>query len=108
MGKNSSPWTKFDPLTTNIFRIYNFITLEIIKFVALHKSQHQFYVSQIQKQKNSLDFLNNFKFTKKIREFLQNTISLPPKYTFVKFMINLLAVVIFVLGDSFNRFNSLS
>ena len=38
IGENSSPWTKFDPLTTNIFWIYNFGGLDIIKFVAFHKS----------------------------------------------------------------------
>ena len=37
MGENSAPWKKFDPLTTTIFRIYNFRSLGIIKFVALHK-----------------------------------------------------------------------
>ena len=38
MGKKLSPKTKFDPLTTNIFCIYNFNSLDIIKFVAFHKS----------------------------------------------------------------------
>ena len=38
MGKNFSPWTKFDPLTTNIFWIYNLSSLDIINFVAYHKS----------------------------------------------------------------------
>ena len=41
MGENSSPRTKFDTLTTNIFWIY-FSSLDIIKIVAYHnKSQHQ-------------------------------------------------------------------
>ena len=35
--KNSSLWTKFDPLSTNIFCIYNFSSLDIIKFVAYRK-----------------------------------------------------------------------
>ena len=38
MGKNCSPWTKFDPLTAIIFWIYNFSSLDIIKFVSIHKS----------------------------------------------------------------------
>ena len=38
MDENSSPWTKFDPLTINTFWIYNFSSLDKIKFVAFHKS----------------------------------------------------------------------
>ena len=41
MGKNSSLWTNLDPLTTNIFWIYNLSSLDLIKYLAFHKSQHQ-------------------------------------------------------------------
>ena len=34
MGENSSPWTKFDPLTTNS----EFATLAVWIFVGFHKS----------------------------------------------------------------------
>ena len=68
MGENSSPWAKFDPLTTNIFWIY-FSSLDIIKFVAYHhKSQHQCGLrSKIYTKCNK-----NFNFTTKIWKLLQN------------------------------------
>ena len=34
MCENSTRWTKFDPLTINIFWIYNFSSMEIIKLAA--------------------------------------------------------------------------
>ena len=53
MGENSPPWAskKFDPSTINIFWIYKFSSLDILKFVAFHKSWHQCDVSHTQKQK---------------------------------------------------------
>ena len=38
MGKISSLLAKFNPLTTNTFWIYNLSSLDIVKFVASHKS----------------------------------------------------------------------
>ena len=37
MDKNSSPWTKFDPLATNIFWIDKLSSLDIIKCLAYHQ-----------------------------------------------------------------------
>ena len=37
-GKNFSPWTKFDPLTTNISWIYNLSSWDITKYLAYHNS----------------------------------------------------------------------
>ena len=38
MDKNSSPWTKFDPLTTVASFEFTTSCLDITKFVAYHKS----------------------------------------------------------------------
>ena len=38
MGEILLLWTKFDPLTTNIFWIYNFSDLNIIKFCSEKKT----------------------------------------------------------------------
>ena len=37
-GQNSSQWTKFDPLTTNIFEFTTLAVLDTTKFVDFHKS----------------------------------------------------------------------
>ena len=68
MGENSSPWTKFDTLTTKIFWIY-FSSSDIIKFVAYHhKFQHQCGL----RSKIYMKCKKKFNFTSKIWTLLQN------------------------------------
>ena len=52
MCKNCSPWTKFDPLTTSVFWIYNFSSLDKTKFVPFQNlNTNLMLVTPTQKQK---------------------------------------------------------
>ena len=60
MTKNSSSWTKFEPLTTAIFLIYNISSLDIIKFVAFFINLNSSVMfSHTQKQKVTQPFPAN-------------------------------------------------
>ena len=54
MSESSKPWTKFDPLTINIFRIYSFGNLDIIKFVAFRINLKINVIPTIPEVKNHL------------------------------------------------------
>ena len=60
MGKNSSPWTKFDPLTTNIFWIY-FSSLDIYNKIC--------YSSQILTPMYIYEMQQKFQFYKILKIF---------------------------------------
>ena len=116
-GWNSSRWTKFDPLPINIFWIYNFSSLDIIKFVTPRSKKSHLIFSTISilqpkiwkfcQNMGSLCWVpliyitNCFYFVTVISTLLDTA-------SCVFFVINSSAVALFTLGDSFNYFNSLT
>ena len=95
MGRNWSPWVKFDHLTTKIFWFYNFGSLDAIKFNVFLKSQHQYDVRVTPRSKESLDFLSQqFKFYNKKNWAKKKFVSLISTFDIVS------CIFVFKLGQS--------
>ena len=113
MGKNSSLCTNLDPLTTSIFWIYNLSSLDLIKYLAYHKSQHQ----TLLEAKNYLIFSKTFSkisvvdvaylWFNKLFLFLHSNLNIW-HCLHVFFYDKCICSSTFVLDKSFNCSNSLS